>query len=184
MTISQAPADSSGHRSKSSCTSNIADRSRMDMCRLQDIFQPSGCQHCLRTALNPQYPKLACTGSLQAEPAKSLLPIAAYGRKFLSRLAGCKKLRDISPALQLSELLQVMLAYDHLPVEGLVPGALKLLLPRIMRPLNPPAAADLCSGYLWFLSQHLLHDMQVRLVVSDRETCSLCMSAVCNSCKF
>ena len=66
------------------------------------------------------------------------------------------------PGRQLSELLQVMIAYDHLPLEGLVPAALRLMLQLVMQPLPPQAAADLCSGYLWFLSQHLLKHLQVK----------------------
>ena len=116
----------------------------------------------LKTARNSHPPRMACTELRRADSGKTLLPNAAYSYVISIWPAGCKKLRDISPALQLSELLQVMLAYHHLPVEGLAPGALKLLLPLIMRPLSPPAAADLCSGYLWYLSQHLLHNIQVR----------------------
>ncbi len=77
--------------------------------------------------------------------------------------AGVKKRAGVPVSHQLSELLQVMIAYDHLPLEGLAAGGVRLLLQLVMQALPPQAASDLCSGYLWFLSHHLLKDLQVSI---------------------
>ena len=53
--------------------------------------------------------------------------------------AGVKKGAGVPVSHQLSELLQVMIAYDHLPLEGLAAGGVRLLLQLVMQ---GPAAPD------------------------------------------
>ncbi|KAK9834399.1 hypothetical protein WJX74_000894 [Apatococcus lobatus] len=115
---------------------------------------------CRQQGLRPRPPLVHAHLQLLDQLLQPLCPLNASNAGLPQPKAGGKKNSAISPACQLSELLQVMLAYNHLPTEGLAPGALKLLLPLVMHPLGPQASTDLCSGYLWFLSQHLLTHLQ------------------------